>query len=106
MDGTMCDCLEGEDTDDAAELAVPLAELMERTRAVDARKSGDRVPDALWPVFFGLRSGSIPWAHHQRMVASRGTALAFLTARAAARRAGSRGTLCCTAETPDRAAFR
>jgi hypothetical protein len=102
----MCDCLEGEDTDDAVELAVPLAELIERTRAVDARKSGDRVPEALWPVFFGLRSGSIPWAHHQRMVASRETALAFLTARAASRRAGSRRMLCCTAEALDRAVLR
>ncbi len=102
----MCDCLEGEDTDDAAELTVLLDELMERTRAVDARKSGDRVPDALWPVFFGLRSGSIPWAHHQRMVASRGTALAFLTARAASWRPGSRRMLCCTAEADVRAALR
>ncbi len=102
----MCDCLEGEDTDDAVELTVPLDELMERTRAVDDRKSGERVPEALWPVFFGLRSGSIPWAHHQRMVASRGTALAFLTTRAASRRAGSRRMLCCTVEIADRAALR
>lgn len=74
----MCDCFEGDEDSRPAETAIPLAALMERTRTVEARKGGDRVPEALWPVFFGLRSGSIPWAHHQRMLASRETALAFL----------------------------
>ena len=53
----MCDCLEGEEDDPAAATAVPLADLMERTRAVEARKAGERVPEGLWPIFFGLRSG-------------------------------------------------
>ena len=70
---------------------------MERSREIEARKIGDRVPERLWPVFFGLSSGSIPWPHHQRMVASRETALAFLTASAPARRRFARSpVLGCT----------
>ena len=93
----MCDCLEGEADDPAAGTAVPLADLMERTRAVEARKAGERVPEGLWQIFFGLRSGSIPWRHHLRMVASHETALAFLSASAVSRRRfGRPPRLCCT----------
>jgi hypothetical protein len=82
----MCDCLEGEETAMDPGCAIPLAVLMERTRAAEVRIAGERVPERLWPVFFGLSSGSIPWPHHQRMVASRQTALAFLAASAPSRR--------------------
>ncbi len=95
----MCDCLEGEDDDRAAQPAIPLGILMERSREIEARKIGDRVPDELWAVFFGLRSGSIPWMHHQRMLVSRETALAFLSASVTSRRRYGRGSdLCCTEE--------
>ncbi|HEX2552301.1 MAG TPA: hypothetical protein VHL98_01280 [Microvirga sp.] len=101
----MCDCLEGEDDAGAAGPAVPLDALMARTRALEARKPGERVPDRLWPVFFGLASGSIPWPHHQRMLACRQTAFAFLAAdRAARRRARSAAMRRCTAEAPERRA--
>ncbi len=93
----MCDCLEGEEVSADPACGIPLALLMERTRAAEGRMAGDRVPDRLWPVFFGLSSGSIPWLHHQRMVASRETALAFLTASAPARRRFARSpVLGCT----------
>jgi hypothetical protein len=94
----MCDCLEGEESDGAPELTVPLAALMERTQALEARKPGDRVPEALWPIFFGQRSGSIAWPHHQRMLACRTTALALLTASASARRRGCLAGLRCAVE--------
>jgi hypothetical protein len=73
----MCDCSEGEERD-TAEPAVSLESLMERSRDADARMGGGLVPDNLWPIFFGVRSGSIPWGHHARMLACREAALASL----------------------------
>ena len=99
----MCDCLEGEEVSADPAPGIPLALLMERTRAAEGRMAGDRVPERLWPVFFGLSSGSIPWLHHQRMVASRETALAFLAASAPSRRRYARSPgLRCT-DVPERA---
>jgi hypothetical protein len=94
----MCDCIENEDERDLGP-AVDPDDLMARTREIEARKPGGRVPEALWPVFFGLRSGSIPGHHLQRMLASRATALAFLTARAASHRTRSGlGHIQCSSE--------
>jgi hypothetical protein len=81
----MCDCAEGDEDVEGGQPAVPLGLLMERTRAVAARAGGEPVPDALWSVFFGLASGSIPWPQHRRMMACRDTALKFLALRAASR---------------------
>ncbi len=93
----MCDCLEGEEASADPASGIPLTILMERTRAAEGRMAGERVPERLWPVFFGLSSGSIPWSHHQRMVTSRETALTFLTVAAPARRRfGRHSVLCCT----------
>ncbi len=93
----MCDCLEGEEVSADLASTIPLAILMERTRAAESRMAGDRVSGGLWPVFFGLSSGSIPWPHHQRMVASREMALAFLAASAPSRRRFARSSaLRCT----------
>jgi hypothetical protein len=78
----MCDCFEGDEDERTADVSVDFPALIERTRAVEACKAGDPVPEALWSVFFGLQSGSIPWSLHQRMLASREVALAFLKARA------------------------
>ena len=99
----MCDCLEGEEVSADPASGIPLALLMERTRAAEGRMAGDRVPERLWPVFFGLSSGSIPWLHHQRMVTSRETAMAFLAASAPSRRRYARSPgLRCT-DVPERA---
>jgi hypothetical protein len=89
----MCDCLEGEEATADPASAIPLALLMERTRTAEGRMAGERVPERLWPVFFGLSSGSIPWTHHQRMVASRESALAFLAASAPSRRRYARSSV-------------
>jgi hypothetical protein len=85
----MCDC-SGDDEAEPAEIAFPLPALMDRTRAVEARMAGERVPCDLWPVFFGLASGSLPWRHHARMLESRRLAMAFLAMGTAARRRSRR----------------
>jgi hypothetical protein len=81
----MCGYQDDEE-DRAVEPDVPLAALIERTRAVEACKPGDRVPEALWAIFFGSESGAIPWGHYERMLVSRQTAVALITASAASRR--------------------
>lgn len=102
----MCDCL-GDDEAGPAEIAVPLPALMDRTRAVEARMAGERVPADLWPVFFGLATGSLPWRHHVRMLESRSLAMAFLTVGSAARRRwGRRAEMRCTDVGLDEPAFR
>ena len=97
----MCDCLEGEEVSDDPACGIPLALLMERTRAAEGRMAGERVPEGLWPVFYGLSSGSIPWAHHQRMVASRAAALTILALRAASHRRFARGSALRCTDGPD-----
>ena len=74
----MCDCRDEDGDPDAPPAGVPIDRLVARTRAVERRRPGEPVPEALWPVFFGESSGTIPWRHHARMVACREIALAMV----------------------------
>ena len=89
----MCDILDIEEAW-ADEPEIPAALLMERTRSVDACRSAEPVSEELWDVFFGLRSGSIPWPQHEHMQASRRTAVAFLSARPMLRQRPDRTVRC------------
>ncbi|MEJ1156893.1 hypothetical protein [Prosthecomicrobium sp. N25] len=93
----MCDCAEETDGDEGEAVPVEADVLMARARAVEAGRPGERVPDALWPVFFGLTSGTIPWRHHLRMVDCRRTALGFLALEPARAGGGRRPGPICTA---------
>lgn len=74
----MCDCRDDEDEKAAPLAAAALERLARRARAVERRRPGEAVPEALWPVFFGEASGAIPWHHHARMVACRDIALGMI----------------------------
>lgn len=75
----MCDCRDDEEEDAAALPAgVSAGRLAARTREVERRRGGEAVPEALWAIFFGEASGTIPWRHHERMLSCRTAALGMM----------------------------
>jgi hypothetical protein len=64
----------------------PSAELVARTRAVEAAMPGEGVPEAVWEAFFGPACGAIDWAYFERMFRARKAAAAYLAIQAGARR--------------------
>lgn len=44
--------------------------LAARARRIEARQSGDKVPEEAWHIFLGHASGAIAWPHTQRILAA------------------------------------
>lgn len=64
----------------------PSAELVARTRMVEASMPGERVPEESWRAFFSPACGAIAWAHFERMFAARKSAVTYLAIQTSARR--------------------
>jgi hypothetical protein len=76
----MCESCDEEDMRGGAEPLVVTEALVEWTRKIEAEMAGTRVPDDLWPIFFGARGGSIDWQNFERMARSREAALERVSA--------------------------
>jgi len=60
------------------------AELVERTRLIEASMAGERVPESAWAAFFSPACGAIELAHFERMFAARKAAVTYLAMRSGA----------------------
>ena len=67
---------------------VPASEVVvERTRFVEARMDGERVPEAAWDAFYSPACMAIDFAQFQRMFVARKAAVTFLAIQLSSRRA-------------------
>lgn len=60
--------------------------VMERTRLVEARMEGERVPEAAWQAFFSPACSAIKFTHFERMFLARKAAVTYLAIQSSSRR--------------------